>query len=96
MMAHIEGLTMRPNRLLTAITASGALLWLNVSADGHLPPVGAPSATGNAPEVRLVGRVERLREKLLSSADIRAAKPDERIEKLVQFFNCFRLGWRNC
>jgi len=84
-------------RLLTAITASGAVLCLSVSADSSIYRDVA-EATNPFPEL-LSLRVERLREKL------RATSPGDatsgKIDNIVQFFNfnnCTRppSPWRNC
>jgi len=85
-------------KLLAAITASGAVLTLSVSADSRVYPLDAGS-TNPFPEL-LSLRVEQLKEKL------RVILPDDdgatngKIENIVQFFNfynCMRPPyWRNC
>jgi hypothetical protein len=89
-------------KLLAAVTASGALLCLTVSADGNAPP----AVTGTAdrfPEL-LSLRVEQLREKLRSispgadgaTSTSRATKIDN-IVQFFNFYNCMRPPfWRNC
>jgi hypothetical protein len=88
-------------KLLAAVTASGAVLCLSVSADSSVYPVGA-EATNPFPEL-LSLRVEQLKEKLrfISPADGGAANGeiDNKIDNIVQFFNfynCMRPNWRNC
>jgi hypothetical protein len=89
---------MASKRLLAAVTASVAILWLNVPASGHsaIPP-GTPLCKEEAAPLAI--RVEHLREKLgLFNADD-AGKGPRRIDNIVQFFNfynCMRPGWRNC
>jgi hypothetical protein len=84
-------------RLLTAITASGAVLCLSVSADSRVHRDAAES-TNPFPEL-LSLRVERLREKLrATSPDVHNATSGK-IDNIVQFFNfnnCARPPWRNC
>ena len=84
------------SKLLAAVTASGAILCLTVSADSRDEPTDRAST--------LSLRVEQLREKLRSSSFSSFSDSDddiakEKIENIVQFFNffnCFRPGWRNC
>jgi hypothetical protein len=84
-------------KLLAAVTASGAVLCLSVSADSSVYSVGAES-TNPFPEL-LSLRVEHLKEKLrvISPADNGAT--NGKIDNIVQFFNfynCMRPGFRNC
>jgi hypothetical protein len=84
-------------KLLAAVTASGAVLCLSVSADSSAYPVGTES-TNPFPEL-LSLRVEQLKEKLrvISPGDSGAAHG--KIDNIVQFFNfynCMRPNWRNC
>jgi hypothetical protein len=84
-------------RLLTAITASGAVLCLAVSADSRGHPDVAES-TNPFPEL-LSLRVERLREKLRSTSPSVHDATSGKIDNIVQFFNfnnCVRPPWRNC
>ena len=78
-------------KLLAAVTASGAVLCLSVSADSSVYPVGTEPANP-FPEL-LSLRVEQLKEKL------RVISPADKIDNIVQFFNfhnCMRPNWRNC
>ena len=85
-------------KLLAAVTASGAILWLTVSADSRVDK-SSIEATDNAAEP-LSLRVESLREKLRSSLPVHGKDAkEEKIENVVQFFNfynCYKPGWRNC
>jgi hypothetical protein len=86
-------------KLLAAVTATGAVLCLSVSADSHVYPGGAES-TNPFPEL-LSLRVEQLREKLRSIAPGDNAVTNGKIDNIVQFFNfynCMRppSPWRNC
>lgn len=88
-------------RLLAAVTASGALLCLSVSADGGVSPA-ATGTTNPFPEL-LSLRVEQLREKLRSISpgadDATSVSRATKIDNIVQFFNfynCMRPPWRNC
>jgi len=89
---------MKATRLLAAITASGAMLCLNLAADARSPD---PSRTiGEPGTTPLALRVEQLKAKLRSSAPaLEPGASEEQIENVVQFynfFNCFRGAWRNC
>jgi hypothetical protein len=84
-------------RLLTAITASGAVLCLSVSADSSTYRDAADS-TNPLPEL-LSLRVERLREKLRATSPGDHDATSVKIDNIVQFFNfnnCVRPPWRNC
>jgi hypothetical protein len=84
-------------RLLTAITASGAVLCLSVSADSSVYRDAAES-TNPFPEL-LSLRVERLREKLRAISPGDHDATSGKIDNIVQFFNfnnCMRGSWRNC
>jgi hypothetical protein len=84
-------------RLLAAVTASGAVLFLSVSADSSVYPLSADSANP-FPEL-LSLRVERLREKLRLISPSDNGATNGKIDNIVQFFNfynCMRPGWRNC
>jgi hypothetical protein len=85
-------------RLLTAITASGAVLCLSVSADSSIYRDAAES-TNPFPEL-LSLRVERLREKLRATSPGDHGATSSKIDNIVQFFNfnnCARPpSWRNC
>jgi hypothetical protein len=88
-------MTSKP-RLVAAITASGAILCLSVSAQGHNASNQGPQLI--EPEKKsLSARVEQLREKLLTSSPVFGRdSAEERIDNIVQFFNCMRPGWKNC
>jgi hypothetical protein len=86
-------------KLLAAITASGAVLCLSVSADSSTS-LGNNDAPNPFPEL-LSLRVEQLREKLrlVSPIDNSLNATGKKIDNIVQFFNfynCMRPGWRNC
>jgi hypothetical protein len=86
-------------KLLAAITASGAVLCLNIPAQAHLSShQDEPSIESESRPLSL--QVEQLQEKLRSSApDPGEESGASRIKNIVQFFNffnCFRPGWRNC
>jgi hypothetical protein len=84
-------------KLLAAVTASGAVLCLSVSADGRVSPPGADS-TNPFPEL-LSLRVEKLREKLRDISPGVEGATHLKIDNIVQFFNfnnCMRGAWRNC
>lgn len=93
---------MKPKqRLLAAVTASGALLCLCVSADGNAP-AAVTGTTNPFPEL-LSLRVEQLREKLRSISpgvdDATGTSRVLKIDNIVQFFNfnnCMRGPGRNC
>jgi hypothetical protein len=81
---------MKATRLLAAITASGALLCLNLAADAR--GTDTERATDEPETAPLALRVEQLKEKLRSGA------PREKLENIVQFFNflnCSKEG-QNC
>ena len=89
-------------KLLAAVTASGAVLFLSVAADGRSADQQGP-APHPFPDL-LSLRVEQLREKLRASVpadDARAA--GVKLDNIVQFFNfnnsnpnCMQRGWKNC
>jgi hypothetical protein len=84
-------------KLLAAVTASGAVLCLSISADSTVYPVGAES-TNPFPEL-LSLRVEQLKEKLRVISPVAGGATRDKIDNIVQFFNfynCMRPGWRNC
>ena len=89
---------MKTTRLLAAITASGALLCLNITADARGPDAGR--TLGEPETVPLSLRVEQLKEKLRSSAPaLEPGASGEQIENIVQFFNflnCSKGEWKNC
>ena len=83
-------------KLLAAITASGAVLCLSVPAEGHRANNQGELAIESESRP-LSMRVEQLQEKLRSSSPAFGEPSAEgRIDNIVQFFNCFRPGWRNC
>jgi len=83
-------------KLLAAITASGAVLYLNVPAQGHRAN-NQDKLTIESESQRLSERVEQLQEKLRSSfAAFSEPSAEGRIDNIVQFFNCLRPGFRNC
>jgi hypothetical protein len=85
------------HKLLAAVTASGAVLCLSVSADSSTYPVGAES-TNPFPEL-LSLRVEQLKEKLRVISPGDSGVAHGKIDNIVQFFNfynCMRPNWRNC
>jgi hypothetical protein len=84
-------------KLLAAVTASGAVLCLSVSADSSVYPVGT-EPTNPFPEL-LSLRVEQLKEKLRVISPADNGSPGGKIDNIVQFFNfhnCMRPNWRNC
>ena len=89
---------MKTARLLAAISASGALLCLNLAADARNPD--ASQTIGESETTPLALRVEQLKGKLRSSIPaLTPGSSKERIDNVVQFFNffnCFRGMWRNC
>jgi hypothetical protein len=84
-------------KLIAAVTASGAMLLLSVSADGH-----ANSQQGVEPNPfpeLLSLRVEQLRAKLQQTTPGDTEATPGKLDNIVQFFNfynCMRPGWRNC
>jgi hypothetical protein len=84
-------------KLLAAVTASGAVLCLSVSADSS---VYSPAIESINPFPELLSlRVEQLREKLRSTSPSDDGATNGKIDNIVQFFNfynCLRPGWRNC
>ena len=84
-------------KLLAAVTASGAVLCLSVSADSS---VYSPATQSINPFPELLSlRVEQLREKLRSTSPSDDGAANDKIDNIVQFFNfynCMRPGWRNC
>jgi hypothetical protein len=85
------------HKLLAAVTASGAVLCLSVSADSNAYSVGAES-TNPSPEL-LSLRVEQLKEKLRVISPGDSGEAQGKIDNIVQFFNfynCMRPNWRNC
>jgi hypothetical protein len=88
-------------KLLAAVTASGALLCLTVAADGNAPP--AASGTPNRFPELLSLRVEQLKEKLREvspgfddETNISRATKIDNIVQFFNFYNCMRPPWRNC
>src|SRR5688500_1457985 len=82
--------TMRSKpKLLAAITVSGAILSLGVSAEAHQARNQGELAIGSESEsVPLSARVEQLRKKLQSSSPVfHDGSTEGRIDNIVQFFN---------
>lgn len=85
-------------RLVAGFTASGAVLCLTLSADGH----GAGQHIARGLEQSVPSRVESLREKLNAGfPQFGSGAGNEKIQNIVQFFNfnntkCVRPGFRNC
>jgi hypothetical protein len=83
---NVLGVAMKSRRrLLAAVTASGAVLCLSVSADGSVYRDAAES-TNPFPE-QLSLRVERLREKLRATSPGGHDVTSGKIDNIVQFFN---------
>jgi hypothetical protein len=85
-------------RLLAAVTASGAVLCLSISADGYARAPAIEPSTNPYPEL-LSLRVEQLKEKLRTISPNQEGMANGEIKNIVQFFNfnnCMRPGWRNC
>jgi hypothetical protein len=85
-------------RLVAAVTASGAILCLTLSASGR--SVDGQSNPNLSREKPLSLRVEDLREKLRAGFPALGREPgQQKIDNVVQFFNflnCHRPGWKNC
>jgi hypothetical protein len=89
---------MTRHRLVAGATASGAVLWLTLSANGHSleqQSVSVPSEERILPQ-----RVDDLRKKLRAELpELGSGKGSGAVQNIVQFFNflnCSRPGWRNC
>jgi len=95
---NVLGVAMKSRRkLLAAVTASGAVLCLSVSADSSVYR-DAAEPTKPPPEL-LSLRVEHLREKLRATSPGDHDATSGKINNIVQFFNfnnCMRGSWRNC
>ncbi len=77
-------MTNQKRRLVAGMTASGAVLCLTLSADGH----GADQHIARGLEQSVPSRIESLREKLNAGfPQFSNGAGQEQIQNIVQFFN---------